>query len=476
MKRISGGDKMDNSEDKEPLPDDIRKLIVHTLEEENKRRGKILKSEDSEVIKQEAEKIVNDHEKFLNEIFSELKTRVNCDEKTLKSLDLLKSHMFSRYDELKPDEKYKKIISDVIKSTKKEIKKYKETSNLTFPEYYMRAKDKVTQSVFNNELTVDKFEFVKTYEPKKGNPFGALVKVDGKKFYECELSNDGQGNKTVAYLPIELTDDERMIFDAFVALYKAGNSVVTPNDVNKVIKNYKTAKLHEKREQEIIKSVDKLSSIKVIILSNDTIFNGIDKWRKIRSKARPEKQLYDKIADKYEGYLLPVEKSSTPYKDEEGQFHEKDVKWKILKLPALYEYAEAKKQISTTAMKVLKPAEPTNTESGTSKRRSGKVDELRIFLVTNIDTMNKTKNSKKPYSRIITCDELYKVGGVDKKLDDNTKNVLKSRTRKKVEGILNLLLKNGAKNFIGYEWHKKTVGKATTYHSIEILLPTRRKS
>ena len=137
-------------------------------------------------------------------------------------------------------------------------------------------------------------------------------------------------------------------------------------------------------------------------------------------------------------------------------------------MPVLYEYAQKKRQIASTPMKTL---EPNKEKSDFNIRRGGNIDVLRTFLATEIDTMEKTRHSKTPYSTKITCDRLYKLNGVDEMKTEAAKKDKRSKTRKQVENILNLLLQNGADNFTGFKWHKKLIGRAQTYYSLEIILP-----
>ena len=362
-------------------------------------------------------------------------------------------------------------LDEIISETAEEIQDLKKKYNVdeyalkstllpqvVYPDNFYRAKDKVTNSVYSEKLTLGHFKPVITGTKGKNN-FGALVKVDSN-VTALELNNDGMGGHTIAFFH-PLDEEARIIFDVVANLYNSGNKIITPKDILKVKRNNKNAQISASTEQDIIRIVDSLAKRQVVILSNDNTAPLL--WGKVKFK--PEKNYYNKLGDKMEGALLPVEKYSTPYMDEDGNIKEKDVYWKILKMPVLYEYAQLKGQISATPMKYL---EPTKRGKENFSKRSGHSDSLRIFLATEIDTMNKNPKS---YSNLITCERLYKVGGVDEMNTEAAKKDKRSKVRKQTEQILNLLLKNGADNFSGYEWHKKLVGRAQTYYSLEIILP-----
>ena len=361
-------------------------------------------------------------------------------------------------------------FSDHINNLKDKMKDISLTSlnqeislpQVIYPDNFYRAKDKVTNSVYENKLTIGQFKPVITGNKGK-NDFGALVKIDSN-LTALELNNDGMGGHTIAFF-YPLDEEARIIFDVVANLYYSGNKIITPKDILKVKRNNKKAQMSASTEQDIIKIVDSLARRQVVILSNDNTAPLL--WGKVKFK--PEKKYYNKLADKMEGALLPVEKFSTPYIDVDGIIKEKDVYWKILKMPVLYEYAQIKGQISATPMKYL---EPTKRGKENFTKRSGHSDSLRIFLATEIDTMNK---NPKGYSNIITCERLYKVGGVLESDSENTRKRKCLRIRKLTESTLDLMLKNGAENFTGYKWHKKLVGRAQTYHSIEILLTDKKK-
>ena len=366
-------------------------------------------------------------------------------------------------------------LDEIISKTAEEIQDLKKKYNVDeyaldstllppviYPDNFYRAKDKVTNSVYSEKLTLGHFKPVIT-GTKGNNDFGALVKVDSN-VTALELNNDGMGGHTIAFFH-PLDEEARIIFDVVANLYNSGNKIITPKDILKVKRNNKNAQISASTEQDIIRIVDSLAKRQIVILSNDNTAPLL--WGKVKFK--PEKKYYNKLGDKMEGALLPVEKYSTPYMDEEGNIKEKDVYWKILKMPVLYEYAQIKGQISTTPMKYL---EPTKRGKENFTKRSGHSDSLRIFLATEIDTMNKNPKS---YSNIITCERLYKVGGVLDSDSENTRKRKCLRIRKLTEKILDLMLKNGAENFTEYAWHKKLVGRAQTYYSLEIFLPPKAK-
>ena len=87
------------------------------------------------------------------------------------------------------------------------------------------------------------------------------------------------------------------------------------------------------------------------------------------------------------------------------------------------------------------------------------------FFAREIDTMKKNPN----YSKIIILARIYSIDGIDEVQNDaNSLKQKKKYTRGKIDKILTRFKTNGL--IQGYKFHKKVIGKATTFYSVEILL------
>ena len=105
------------------------------------------------------------------------------------------------------------------------------------------------------------------------------------------------------------------------------------------------------------------------------------------------------------------------------------------------------------------------TDNKPALKRGTHTDELANFLAREIDTMKKKPN----YSKIIVLDRIYSIDGIDEVQNDaNSLKQKKKYTRSKIEKILSRFKANGL--IQGHKFHKKVIGKATTFYSVEILI------
>ena len=97
--------------------------------------------------------------------------------------------------------------------------------------------------------------------------------------------------------------------------------------------------------------------------------------------------------------------------------------------------------------------------------RNTRTDNLANFLAHEIDTMKKTINNKRPYSRFILLKTVYSLDGInDIQQDINSINKKKFRSRQKLDKLLTRLKENGL--IRDYIYHKKQ----QVVYSAEILL------
>ena len=105
------------------------------------------------------------------------------------------------------------------------------------------------------------------------------------------------------------------------------------------------------------------------------------------------------------------------------------------------------------------------TDNKPALRRGSHTNELANFLTREIDTMKKSPT----YSKIILLDRIYSIDGIDEVQNDaNSLKQKKKYTRGKIDKIFTRFKTNGM--IQGYIFHKKVIGKATTFYSVEILL------
>jgi hypothetical protein len=137
--------------------------------------------------------------------------------------------------------------------------------------------------------------------------------------------------------------------------------------------------------------------------------------------------------------------------------------WNILATPLLYQYAASKSQVVSVPLPSLNLSDKADKKP--VLKRSNHTNELTNFLTREIDTMKKRSS----YSHIILLERIYSIDGIDEVQNDaNSLKQKKKYTRNKIDKILTCFKTNGL--IQGHIFHKKVIGKASTFFSVEIQL------
>lgn len=164
----------------------------------------------------------------------------------------------------------------------------------------------------------------------------------------------------------ELTPYDRSVHDALVTLYiDGGNEYITPQMIYRTMTGSRETKLTQKQQEAISNSLNKLMYSKLVIKATDAECKayGFEKWT-------------------YEGTVIQGEKSTARMNGEVIETYH------LLKAPALYTYANYKKQISRLDIKLLNSPVNKNEENIT----------LQSYLLRRI---NGIKRSTKLYPTIL---------------------------------------------------------------------------
>ena len=339
---------------------------------------------------------------------------------------------------------------------------YNETDFIT-PDTHYSPKDKVSNLTWNNKLVIGNDFGVITV--KKSENFGCIVHLD----YEKIISSDD------VITGAELSDFDRAVYDAIVTIYVAGNKVFTTADIWHVMSQNPKARLTSVTREKIVKSMFHISRFFMTIVTDYT--DKIFTWNSLNrnSTFKSESKYYKKLKATYTGRLIDfrvighISFDVTYSIDNKEIVEHKSIAdvWKLGFCPILYEYAKAKGQISAVPIKYLDTSK--NENNGTTIRRGSHTDELATFLSREIDTMKKTAKSKQPYNHTILLERIYKIDGIDDV--QQNKNDLKKkrkRTRDKLDKILSRFKEN--EMIKSHKFHKKIIGKSSTFYSIEILI------
>ena len=254
----------------------------------------------------------------------------------------------------------------------------------------------------------------------------------------------------------------------------AGNNIFSNAALWRIITQNPDAKLNDSNRLKIVKSMFHIGNFLISIVTDYS--KKADVWADFNSDStqRPfksERKFYKKLQSIYGGRLLEfrwiAERSITITRTVDGQeiIERKDIPeiWQFIAPPILYQYAADKEQVASIAMTLLKTSD--KIENKPALKRGTHTDELANFLAREIDTMKKKPN----YSKIIILDRIYSIDGIDEvQQDKNDLKKKKKRTRDKLEKILLRLKENGL--IQGHKFHKKVIGKATTFYSVEILI------
>ena len=330
------------------------------------------------------------------------------------------------------------------------------------PATYFSPKDKVSNMTWNNTIQCNEERPVVTV--KKSEDFGCIVRLNYEKIFADERVITGAN----------FSDFDRTLYDAVVTLMVAGNNIFSNAALWRIITQNPDAKLTDSVRLKIAKSMFHIGNSLISIVTDYS--KKADVWADFNSDStqRPfksERKFYKKLQTIYGGRLLEfrwiAERSITITRTVDGQkiIERKDIPeiWQFIAPPILYQYAADKEQVASIAMNLLNTSDKTDNKP--ALKRGTHTDELANFLAREIDTMKKSPT----YSKIIILDRIYSIDGIDDvQQDKNDLKKKKKRTRDKLEKILSRFKENGL--IQGHKFHKKVIGKATTFYSVEILL------
>ena len=333
---------------------------------------------------------------------------------------------------------------------------------LVSPNTLFSPKDKVSNMTWNNTIQCNEDRPVVTV--KKSEDFGCIVRLNYDKIFADERVITGAN----------FSDFDRTLYDAVVTLMVAGNNIFSNAALWRIITQNPDAKLTDSARLKIAKSMFHIGNFLISIVTDYS--KKADVWADFNSDStqRPfksERKFYKKLQSIYGGRLLEfrwiAERSITITRTVDGQkiIERKDIPeiWQFIAPPILYQYAADKEQVASIAMTLLNTSDKTDNKP--ALKRGTHTDELANFLAREIDTMKKKPN----YSKIIVLDRIYSIDGIDEVQNDaNSLKQKKKYTRSKIEKILSRFKANGL--IQGHKFHKKVIGKATTFYSVEILI------
>ena len=335
--------------------------------------------------------------------------------------------------------------------------------DITTPDTIFSPKDKVSNRTWDNKLPIGRHMGVVTV--RKSENFGCVVKLD----YESIINSDD------VVTGAELSKFDRCVYDAVVTLFVTGYTAFSTTDILRIISHNPQAKLTPVTRDKIIKSMFHISRFWLSIITDDS--EKFDVWCSLsrNSPFNSERKYYKNLQATYTGRLLDFRvigniTFDVSYDLDGRTITEKmsfaDI-WKLGFPPILYQYAKAKGQVSSVPLPLLDTSKKPDKKN--SLKRGSHNDELTHFLSREIDTMKKTAKRKQPYSRIILLERVYKIDGIDS-IQQSTNDIKQKKfvTRQKLEKILSRFKENGMIN--GHTFHKKTIGKSLTFHSVEIFI------
>ena len=330
------------------------------------------------------------------------------------------------------------------------------------PATYFSPKDKVSNMTWNNTIQCNEDRPVVTVY--KSEDFGCIVRLNYEKIFADERVITGAN----------FSDFDRTLYDAVVTLMVAGNNIFSNAALWRIITQNPDAKLNDSNRIKIVKSMFHIGNFLISIVTDYT--KKADVWADFNSDStqRPfksERKFYKKLQSIYGGRLLEfrwiAERSITITRTVDGQkiIERKDIPeiWQFIAPPILYQYAADKEQVASIAMTLLNTSDKTDNKP--ALKRGTHTDELTNFLAREIDTMKKSPT----YNKTILLNRIYSIDGIDEvQTDANSLKQKKKYTRGKIDKILTRFKVNGL--IQGHKFHKKVIGKATTFYSVEILL------
>ena len=369
----------------------------------------------------------------------------------------------AKFEDSQPKKKVTRSETNLV-YVDEEAEKLAKEKEATFvsPTTLYSPKDKVSNKLWDNKFNCGEDNAIITVY--KSEDFGCLVRLNYDKIFADERIITGAN----------FSDFDRSLYDAVVTLMVAGNNVFSNTDLWRIITQNPDAKLTDSVRYKIAKSMFSIGNFLISIVTDYS--KKADVWADFNSDStqRPfksERKFYKKLQAIYGGRLLEfrwiAERSITITRTVDGQeiIERKDIPeiWQFIAPPILYQYAADKEQVASIAMTLLNTSDKTDNKP--VLKRGTHTDELANFLAREIDTMKKKPN----YSKIIVLDRIYSIDGIDEVQNDaNSLKQKKKYTRSKIEKILSRFKANGL--IQGHKFHKKVIGKATTFYSVEILI------
>ncbi|MBR1395954.1 MAG: MerR family transcriptional regulator [Selenomonadaceae bacterium] len=343
--------------------------------------------------------------------------------------------------------------------------------NLLYPTVNYSAKTKVSNMLFRpkKQIKVNQLNGIVTL-PSKKDFFGVVVRL---RIHKPEADYE-QFFDDASILTQPLNEFDQAVYDAVVSLYVAGNTIFTTDAICKVLAHNTQTRLTDKKRIDITFSMLKLYAHFITIITDDSI-NSSD-WTSFNdnsSKFKGERKFYTNLKQYYQDRLLNFRivnsVNVTCHKNINGSkipFNRTiPCEWELLNIPVLYDYAATKKQIAATHIEYLNTSKDKQNDKLPALNRNTRTDNLANFLAHEIDTMKKTINNKRPYSRFILLKTVYSLDGInDIQQDINSINKKKFRSRQKLDKLLTRLKENGL--IRDYIYHKKQ----QVVYSAEILL------
>lgn len=164
------------------------------------------------------------------------------------------------------------------------------------------------------------------------------------------------------------------VADGIYTLYKHGFDVVTPEMIARIMDGNSEADVSQQRLAAIMESVDKMRHTFIKIHCGAEM-----SYRK------------KKVAGVYESYLIPADRIDVKCDNQVVV-----TGYKLLKLPALYEYAEKINQIISVPIDLINNDCKAISDGGAEVKRVSERDErivLRHYIVKRISSMKNQKNN-----------------------------------------------------------------------------------
>ena len=357
--------------------------------------------------------------------------------------------------------------ANLLSEISSNINKY----NLLYPTVNYSAKSKISWLLFvKKEIHIKELKGVETMPIKKnGDTYGALVFL--KIIKPDPINEEFFYNDSIFIQP--LNEFDRAVYDAVTSLYVAGNTKFSTEDIGRVIAHNPKAVITDNKCLEIANSMLRLNCHYIAIATDDSIDSS--KWYDIKNipRLKGERKFYPKLKKCYKGRLLDFRIIGSTHLDCSKEINGNELifdanvpdEWEILLCPILYEYSATKGQVAATPINLLNTSKDKQNKDLPALNRTQKTNILANFLAREIDTMKKTINNKRPYSRFILLKTVYTLDGInDIQQDINSINKKKFRSRQKLDKLLTRFKENGL--IRDYIYHKKQ----QAVYSAEILI------